>query len=98
MDHLCEEGFVPPLHCTPVQYNLISFHTPPYLLFEAPAILQLSMRVWRRTGLCNVSQLRWVLLGVSMKPALCPLQSQSLSHWKGAEWELGGGMDEINIL
>lgn len=31
-----------------------------------------------------------------MRPVLCPLQSESLSHWKEAEWELGGGSDEKN--
>lgn len=31
-----------------------------------------------------------------MKPAPCPLQSESLSHWKGAESELGDGIDVKN--
>lgn len=65
-----------------------SFGMLPYLVFVVLAIPQLSRRVWRRRGQCNVSQLYWVHPEVSMKRALCPLQLESLSHWKGADWEL----------
>lgn len=33
-----------------------------------------------------------------MKPAPCPLRSESLSHWKGAEMELGDEMDGKNMI
>lgn len=84
------------LQWTSVHTCLTSLHTHPYLLFAAPAISRLSRHVWRRRGQCNVSQVYWVLLAVSMKPVPCPFRSALPSHWKGADGELSDGMDEKN--
>lgn len=96
MNHLCGTGGRLCARPPPHTHTCITSIHMPHLLFAALAIPQLSRRVWRRTGPCNVSRLHWVHLGASMKPALCLPQSESLSHWRGAKSELVDGINGKN--
>lgn len=69
---------------------MLLFWVSPYLPFPSPATPQLSSHFWRHTGLCSVSQVRWVHLEASMKQVRCLLRLESLWCWKEVAWELGG--------